>query len=477
MTLHPSLPQTGPLGGPTDPLAGRRVVVLGLARQGKALARWLPTLGARVTVSDSRSAEALAATLDELAGSPVQFVLGGHPLDLLDDCDLLCLSGGVPPTLPIVQEAYRRGIRVANDAQLFMERCPAPVLGITGSAGKTTTTALTGLMARLSGRRTWVGGNIGDVLLDVLSQIAPGDLVVMELSSFQLELMTTSPTVAAVLNVTPNHLDRHGTMEAYAGAKAHIFLHQRPGDVAIFGCDDPVARQLSRQAPAGVAYFSRETRVTPGAYLAGNQLVLALDDRRAEVVAPRSAVRLRGEHNISNVLAACAVAGFGGVPVPAMRAALEEFTGVEHRLELVAERDGVAWVNDSIATAPERVIAALRSYREPVVLLAGGRDKKLPWDEMAALAARRCRAVIAFGEYGPAVVEHMRAALARETNPLLSQVIAVRDLPEAVARAAALAQPGDVVLLSPGGTSYDAYVDFAARGQHFRDLVRALVGS
>ena len=202
----------------SDPLAGQHIVVLGMARQGKALARWLPTIGARVTLSDSRPPDVLAGDVAAFAGQPVEFVLGGHPLTLLDDCDVLAISGGVPLTLPIVREALRRGIRVTNDAQLFLERCPAPVLGITGSAGKTTTTALVGEMGRASGRRTYVGGNIGEVLLDVLPQIAPDDVIVMELSSFQLELMTVSPGVAAVLNVTPNHLDRHGTMDAYSAA-------------------------------------------------------------------------------------------------------------------------------------------------------------------------------------------------------------------------------------------------------------------
>lgn len=214
-----------------DPLSGKRIVVLGLARQGKALARWLPTLGAQVVLSDSRPADKLSADIADLSGVPVEFALGGHPLELLDRCDILCVSGGVPLTLPIIEEAFRRGIRVTNDAQLFLERCPAPVLGITGSAGKTTTTSLVGSMCRASGRQTWVGGNIGEVLLDVLPQIKPKDVVVMELSSFQLELMTVSPTIAAILNVTPNHLDRHGTMEAYSAAKARVcklFLASSP---------------------------------------------------------------------------------------------------------------------------------------------------------------------------------------------------------------------------------------------------------
>jgi UDP-N-acetylmuramoylalanine--D-glutamate ligase len=461
-----------------DPLSGKHVVVLGMARQGRALGRWLPTVGARVTLSDTRTADALRDALAEFEEQEgVSFALGGHPLDLLDDCDVLCVSGGVSPDIPITQAARQRGIRVTNDAQVFIERCPAPVLGITGSAGKTTTTALAGAICRASGRRTFVGGNIGDVLLDVLPQIAPQDWVVMELSSFQLELMTISPPVAAVLNVTPNHLDRHGTMQAYMAAKSHIYLHQRPHDVAVFGYDDPNARQMSDSAPGRVAWFSMREKVSSGAYLDGDQLVVIGDsapDATYTAICGRDAIRLRGDHNVLNTLAACAVTGAAGVPVEAMRAAVESFTGVEHRLETVAMIEGVTWVNDSIATAPERVIAALRSYAEPLVLLVGGRDKKLPWDDMAALAVIRCRAVIAFGEYGPHVVEHLNRAKAQNPGARLERMIRVDDLAQAVSEAQRVARPGDVVLLSPGGTSFDAYPDFAARGQHFRDLVRAL---
>ena len=444
-----------------------------MARQGKALGRWLPTIGARVTLSDSRPAEALVDDVASFAGQPVAFALGGHPPELLNDCDVLCLSGGVPPTLPIVQEARRRGIRLTNDAELFVERCPAPVLGITGSAGKTTTTALTGAMARASGRVTHVGGNIGDVLLDMLPRIQPEDLVVMELSSFQLELMAVSPPVGAVLNVTPNHLDRHGTMDAYRDAKANIYRHQRPDDTAIFGWDDPVAHAMSAEAPGRAAFFSVQERVTRGATLDGDRLALATDAGEIDICG-RDAIRLRGLHNVLNTLAACAIAWAGGVPVEAMREAIAAFTGVEHRLEPVATLGGVTWINDSIATAPERVSAALRSFDEPVVLLAGGRDKNLPWEPLAALAAERCRAVIAFGEFG-AQIAALMAPHAQE-GKRLETVRRADTLEEAVALARDAARPGDVVLLSPGGTSYDAYVDFAARGEHFRTLVREMAG-
>ena len=451
-----------------DPLSGAHVVVLGLGRQGQALGRWLPTVGARVTLSDARDEAQLADVVAALSGPNVRFALGGHPPRLLEGCDVLCVSGGVPLSVPIVQEALRRGVRVTNDAQLFLERCPAPVLGITGSAGKTTTTALTGAMGRAAGRRTFVGGNIGEVLLDALPQIAPDDLVVMELSSFQLELMTVSPPVAAVLNVTPNHLDRHGTMAAYIAAKANIYRHQRAEDVAIFGWDDANARRMSAEAVGQVRYFSLREPVEAGAWLEGDALRVSVNGRW-ETVGTRAMIRLRGEHNVLNTLAACAVASAGGVPVAAMRAAIETFEGVAHRLETVAVVDGVTWVNDSIATAPERTIAALRSYDAPIVLLAGGRDKNLPWDEMAALAAQKCRAVVGFGEYGPQVARHMERAG-------VALVRVVPGLAEAVQVARGLARAGDVVLLSPGGTSFDAYRDFAARGEHFRALVGAFAG-
>src|SRR5712692_284725 len=226
-------------GMTTDVLEGKTAVILGFARQGQALARWLPSVGANVVVSDTRDLGDLADSLLDFLNTPITYALGGHPLELLDNADLLCLSGGVSPSIPICVAAVERGIPLTNDAQLFLERCPAPVVGITGSAGKTTTTTLVGQMCEAMSRTTWVGGNIGEVLLDNLIDMEPGHIVIMELSSFQLELMTRSPHIACVLNVTPNHLDRHGNMEAYMAAKAHIFLHQRSDDVCIFGYDDP----------------------------------------------------------------------------------------------------------------------------------------------------------------------------------------------------------------------------------------------
>ncbi len=457
---------------------GQRVVVLGLARQGTAMARFLAEEGAEVIVSDLRDESRLRPAMEALADLPIRYVLGGHPLSLLDGCELLALSGGVPLTIPIVREARRRGIPLISDAQLFLERCPALVIGITGSAGKTTTTALTGRMLEAAGFRTWVGGNIGHPLLGDLRAIAAaGDQarVVMELSSFQLELVDVSPPVAAVLNITPNHLDRHGTMANYIAAKRNIVAHQRAGDVAVLGYDEPNARGLAEVTPARVRFFSGEAAVATGTFLRDDRLILKREDGERVEVVRRDEIRLRGFHNVLNVLAAIALADAAGVPVEAMRAAIADFTGVRHRLEEVRRWRGMLWVDDSIATAPERALAAIAAFEEPLVLLAGGRDKKLPWELYARRVVRRVRLVITFGEAAPMIEEHLRRALEEVNGSIvLEKIIAAGTLERAVELAAREGRPGEVILLSPGGTSFDAFRDFAERGDRFRALVEAL---
>lgn len=455
---------------------------MGLARQGVALARYLAEQGARVTVSDAQPAEKLTTSLAALQGLTIEYVLGGHPDSLLDDCDLLCLSGGVEANLPLARQARQRGIPLSNDSQLFLEACPTPhTVGITGSAGKTTTTTLVGEMCHVS-RGTpppavWVGGNIGNPLIADVARMTPDDIVVLELSSFQLEIMTCSPRVAAVLNLTPNHLDRHGTMDAYIAAKYNLLRYQPRDGVAVLGWDNPVTRRLNVLAER-TAYFSAEVEfeAVEGAFLRGNRLVWRWAGGEHEICTVRD-IRLRGRHNVLNVLAAIAISGaaldLGGVEAGAaldgMRAAINNFTGVEHRLELVHERSGVRWYNDSIASAPERVIAALNAFDEPVVLLLGGRDKKLPWDELARLVKARVRHSVLFGEAGLMI----ERALAAAEVPAAQRTLA-RSLQEAVGVAARHAQPGDVVLLSPGCTSFDEFKDFAERGEKFRDWVRSL---
>jgi len=449
---------------------GRRVVVLGIARQGIALARYLVGHQATVVVSDLRPAEELRHALAQLADLSVAAVLGGHPVALLDGADLVCLSGGVPTDAPIVREANSRGIPITNDSQIFLERCPSPVIGITGSAGKTTTTALVGEMCRLdleiAERRVWVGGNIGRSMLPDLAEIRSNDLVVMELSSFQLEIMSRSPCIAAVLNLTPNHLDRHKTMERYAAAKARILQYQTETGIAVLGRDDSGAWSMRDRVRGRLRLFSAKTVVEPGVFVREGQIWVRRE-REELAVCPVDEVRLRGGHNLLNTLAAVALAEAAQVSIPSMAEAARTFGGVEHRLELVREVNGVQWYDDSSATAPERTMAALHAFSEPIVLLVGGRDKNLPWSEAAALIAERVRDLVLFGEVAGLVRSQLDVSRPRT-------VVQVDGLEAAVEAAARLARPGDVVLLSPGGTSFDAYRDYAERGDHFRALVQQL---
>jgi UDP-N-acetylmuramoylalanine--D-glutamate ligase len=453
---------------------GKRVVIVGLARQGKALARHFAAAGARVTVTDLRPAADLGLAMDELEGLPVTYALGGHPRDVLESADLLCLSGGVPADLPLAQQARELGIPITNDSQLLLETCPAPVVGITGSAGKSTTTALLGAMAegglRGTGRHAWVGGNIGRPLLLELPLISPEDLVIVELSSFQLEIMTRSPGIAVVLNLTPNHLDRHKTMQAYAAAKARILAFQSAEDVAVLGWEDPGARSLQGDVRGRCVGFghSRPGDLL-GAFVDRGRLVIDLGAGVHEVC-PVEDILVRGEHNVLNVLAACAAGGVAGLSPSAMADAIRQFRGLPHRMEFVRRVAGADWFDDSIATAPERTLAALRSFREPVVLLAGGRDKDLPWGEFAAFVRQRVDHLVLFGE----AAEKIRGAVQAAEGERPYSIDVVAGLEAAVKAAARRAQAGDVVLLSPGGTSFDAFADFAARGDRFREWVEAL---
>jgi UDP-N-acetylmuramoylalanine--D-glutamate ligase len=450
-----------------DPLSGKRLVILGLARQGRALARYAAQAGASVVISDLRSPQELAGSMAALEGTGIEFVLGEHPLELLDRADILAVSGGVPLTAPIVQAAIERGVTLTNDSLEFARRVRAPLVGITGSAGKTTTTALVGAIGRASRRATWVGGNIGNPLIEEVEAIQPGDLVVHELSSFQLELWDRSPALAAVLNVTPNHLDRHGTMDAYLAAKANIVRYQQPDDIAVLCADDPGAMSLSDLVQGRLRTYSARQRVDDGAYIAREQVWLAVGGE-SQPLFPVDIIPLRGKHNVLNVLAAVTIADSAGIAAAAIHEAVASFSPVPHRLEPMAIHDGVKYVNDSIATAPERALAAIAAFEEPLVLLAGGRDKEMVWDEWAEQVSQRVRHVVCFGALGP----ELQALLAGHPAP--PETTLVQTLAEAVAAARQAARPGDVVLLSPGGTSYDAYQDFEARGEEFRQLVAAL---
>jgi len=454
-------------------------LILGAARQGIALARWLSRHGSNVTLSDSRSLEQLASARASLADTNVTWAAGGHPLELLDGVDALCLSGGVPLTLPIVQEAVKRGIPLSNDTQIFMEVAPCKTIGITGSAGKTTTTTLVGEMAKRSIQNSefriqnsvFVGGNIGDPLINYVDDMTADDLAIIEISSFQLEQMTISPNIAAILNITPNHLDRHGTMDAYTAAKARILEFQTDKDTAILGHDDKGAWNLRNKVKGKLLTFSLNELDDrfDGAYF--HDGLLSLREGKAYVpLLPREKIKLPGDHNVANVLAAFTIGHAAGFKLDDMLEAVEEFRGVAHRLEFVRELRGARWYNGSIATAPERSMADIHAFAaEPIVLMLGGRDKNLPWDGIAKLIHQRVDHVVVFGEAAEMIQKAVSAAGGAGVD-----LHRAGNLKEAVIAAAEVASAGDVVLFSPGGTSYDEFKDFEERGETFRKWVLEL---
>ncbi len=453
----------------------KRVVILGVARQGKALARYLTEQGAAVVLSDIKTAGQLHNEIGELADLELNFELGGHPLELLDEASALFLSGGVPADLPIARAALERGIPLLNDAQIFLERCPGLVIGITGSAGKTTTTTLVDQILRTAfqgtGRTVWLGGNIGRPLLLDLDGMQPQDVAVMELSSFQLELMSVSPGIAAILNLTPDHLDRHGSMQAYVEAKKRILTFQTEADIAVLGYEDPETWALRDIARGQVIAFGINAPTTgDAAYLEGQNLILRVAGQ-AQVICELQELALRGRHNLLNFLAACALSSTVQASVEVMAQVARTFEGVPHRLEFVREVLGAGWYNDSIATTPDRAIAAVRSFEEPLILLLGGREKDLPWESFADEVSKRAKAIVLFGEAVPKLEAIFKPKLEKEDG---AQLHIAPDLAGAIDIAAKVVDAGDIVLLSPGCTSYDEFPNFEVRGERFREWVKTL---
>ena len=454
---------------------GKNVLILGAARQGLAAMRFLLKNGAKIVVNDQKPAGDFKQLMLEFHNQAVRWEFGGHPLILLNDMDLVVVSGGVPLALPIIQEAYLRGITVTNDSEIFMEAVKANVIGITGSAGKTTTTVIVGEIAKAAShpdQHVWVGGNIGYPLIDHLDEINANDLVVTELSSFQLELMNKSPSIAAVLNITPNHLDRHVNMAAYIQAKSQILRYQSESDYAILNCEDKYTMGLMGLVKGSLITFGLAKTIDgfTGALLKEKNLVFQSPKGFIEIM-PRSEIQLKGEHNLMNALAACAIGFAANFPIQAIRDGIRRVKGIPHRLEFVREWHGSIWYNDSIATAPERTMAAIRSFDQPIVLLLGGRDKKLPWNDLVERIHQRVKNVVLFGESAELI---SRALGEVKTNQSTQTITKCDGLEKAVKIAAEYAQKGDVVLLSPGCTSFDEFRDFEDRGQRFIELVKAL---
>ncbi len=452
-------------------LQGARVTVMGLGLfgGGVGVARYLVRAGAKVTVTDQKPEGDLRESVEALRGLPVEFRLGGHDERDFRGADLVVVNPAVPETHPLLRLARA----VETEMNLFWKLCRAgTVVGVTGSNGKTTTTTLVGEVLKKHLRRVWVGGNIGVSLLEDVERIGPDDLVVLELSSFQLEslgALRRSPNVGVVLNLSPNHLDRHGTMENYAAAKRQIVAHQKEGDAKVLNADDPAVRVWRTAAPSRTYFFSLKEKPGRGALAQGDKIAFFTTGARFTIDVARR--RIPGGFNLQNMAAAAAAtfAAAGG-RWEEWRESCEEvfnsFPGVEHRLEFVAEKRGVKYVNDSKATDAEATVAALETLPGPFVLILGGFDKKIPFDGLArAVSAGPVRACLLLGQTAPAIEEALRA------QGRVPEISRVPSLEEALRFAA---RPGETVLLSPACASWDMFRNFTERGHAFKALVSAL---
>ena len=449
-------------------LTGMKVLVVGLARSGAAAARLCAREGARVTVTDRRAATELAPGIQALGGAGVSFALGGHDERDFTTSDLVVISPGVPLGLPEIATARRAGIPVLGEVELASRFLgDVPVVAVTGTNGKSTTTALAGALFQ-EDRRTFVGGNLGTPLSELPLSGDPVDVVVVELSSFQLETIERfRPRVGAILNVTPDHLDRYAGLDAYGAAKARLFENQQPGDVAVANERDPRALAAARSTRGEVVTFGFGPRAPMAARDDGEVLRWTgpTGDPERYLVRGRA---LRGRHNRENAMAAVALARLMGVPGAGVQRGLDQFPGLPHRLELVAERGGVEWVNDSKATNVDSTVVGLSAFpagRASVVLLLGGRGKKAPYAPLRPLFPGRVKALLTLGEDG--------TAIERELGDL-GPTESCGDLASAVSRAARIAAPGDVVLLSPACASYDQFRNYEERGEAFRRLASAV---
>ena len=443
----------------------RRIALLGLGVENRALARFLHAHQISFSVCD---AHAPATPVEGVQ----QWRIGACYLDDLTDFDLLFRTPGLPTLHPRLHAARRCGVEVSSQTRLFLQLCPAPVLGVTGTKGKGTTTALLhALLVTDPAARVFSGGNIGRPPLEFIDELQPTDRVVLELSSFQLQDLDQSPHIAVVLSIAEDHLDYHADRAEYVAAKKPVCRHQTPGDILIVHRDCPTARAFAAESSAALWAFSATAPSAPGAWIANGQLWAGRPGARPTAICPVADLPLRGQHNWTNAAAAVAGALAFGAPPTRFAAALRAFTGLPHRLEYVAERAGVTYYNDSLATTVDAACAALHAFDAPLLLIAGGASKGADFSALgAAIASGRVRAALLIGQEAPRIA----AAIERAGAGAIAHFC--RDLPQALATARRWAQTGDVVLLSPACASFDQFASYAERGDLFKRLVLADLG-
>lgn len=449
-----------------DSLKDKRVAVIGIGVSNTPLIRLLLKNGVAVTACDKRSREDLGDLALELEQGGARLQLGADYLEGLDQ-DVIFRTPGMRPDVPQLNVARAKGSEITSEMEVFFEVCPCSIIAVTGSDGKTTTTTMIAELLRAAGRTVHVGGNIGKPLLAEASEMQPEDSVVLELSSFQLMTMKKSPHIAVVTNLSPNHLDMHKGMEEYVASKENIFLHQTAADVTVFNLDNEITREQATRAQGEVRLFSRQGCVENGVYLRGDEIVRCCGGEEKTVMTTAD-IKLPGIHNVENYMAAIAALG-DLVDDETIRVFAREFGGVEHRIELVRTYRGVRYYNDSIASSPTRTVAGLRAFKEKVILIAGGYDKNIPFDEMGPEVVEHVKTLVLCG----ATAEKIRCAVENAEGyvPGKPEIVMAASLTEAAEAARDCAVEGDVVTMSPACASFDQFRNFAERGKAFKAIV------
>ena len=448
-------------------LKDKKIAVCGIGKNNLPVVHQFLDHGARVFACDKRTEDQLGGVVEELRARGVVWQLGDAYLSNLNEMDMVVRTPGMKPYLPEFEQARANGVTVTSEMELFFLLCPAKIYAVTGSDGKTTTTTIVAGLLNTTGKKVWVGGNIGNPLLPIVEQVEPDDLVVTELSSFQLTRMTQSPTVGVVTNVAPNHLDWHTDMDEYIEAKQNLVLWQPKGARAVLNADNEITASFAPNLKGDVFAFSRRHPVTRGAwYDEATDRVLVTDGDITTEIMHGADIMLPGVHNLENYLAAVA-AVYGVVSADHIRDFARTFGGVAHRCELVRTRHGVRWYNDSIGTSPSRTIAGLKAFDRKVILIAGGYDKHIPYAPLGPVAVDTVKTAILLGATANAIEQAIRDAGDVE-------ILRVESMEQAVETAATIATDGDIVFMSPASASFDMYKNFEERGDHFKRLVAAL---
>ena len=450
----------------------KRVCFIGAGVSHLELIKLFLSKGIKCVVADKKDEDHFDEGIRlELGAKGCDFALGENYLDEIFNCDIVFRTPGMYFNNEILTKARKEGIVVTSEMETFFDLCPCKIYGVTGSDGKTTTTTLISEFLKAEGKRVHIGGNIGKALLPLVETMSESDVAVVELSSFQLISMRTSPNVAVITNISPNHLDVHGTMEEYIGAKTNLIAHQNGYSRTVLNADNEETMKLADKVRGKLVTFSLEKPVERGAYLRDDGMLCYTEKGETTEIVHKDDIRIPGIHNVANYLTAIA-AVWGEVSIQSIVHVAENFGGVEHRIEFVRELDGVKYYNDSIATSPTRVMAGLNSFNQKLIVIAGGYDKKIPFEPMADIVNEKVKILILIGATADKIEKAVTSSRLYPESGL--KVVREKSLEDAVLTAQHMAQPGDVITLSPACASFDAYPNFEARGRHYKNIVNSL---